>query len=376
MGVDGGKSVLRVPELIVYGTNTVNELKKHAGKHGKKVVLVYGTGSLKKSGNYDRIMDILGPDEFEITEISGITHDPDEELIKEVTEKVKQVKPDVIIGAGGGSVLDAAKASSMLATNGGEVKDYWGGKKFSRPSIPCVAVPTTSGTGSEATNNAVISSRDHTFKKSIRSSYMMPNIALVDPSLTLGSPPGVTINTGLDALIQNLEGFTSRNSGPITDTLALKGIELSGKYLRRAAEDPQDLEAREALSLTSLYGGITLLNAGLGLAHGLSHPIGINFGVPHGRACALVMPKVMEYNYTARAEKYKQAGRLLSGTNDGVKAFQVFLESLGIKPELSRYGVKKEHIPALVEGSKGGSRNYNPIPHSDETVSRMLEELL
>ena len=130
------------------------------------------------------------------------------------------------------------------------------------------------------------------------------------------------------------------------------------------------------MSLTSLYGGITLLNAGLGLAHGLSHPIGIKFNIPHGKACAIVMAKVIEYNYTARKEKYDEVGLLLANIPDAVKAFKKLTEDLGISTKLSDYGIKKDDIPYIVENSKGGSRNFNPIPHDDATVAKMLEELL
>ena len=157
---------------------------------------------------------------------------------------------------------------------------------------------------------------------------------------------------------------------------ARKGIELSGRYLVAAYRDPGDLEAREALSLASLYGGITLLNAGLGLAHGLSHPIGIRYGVPHGRACALVMPKVMEYNYEARKDKYDEIGMLIGGDKNGVKAFSRLLDDLEVQTGLGSYGIKEEDIPTIVSESKGGSRNYNPIPLTDETVEKLLQELL
>jgi alcohol dehydrogenase class IV len=285
-------------------------------------------------------------------------------------------QPDFIIGVGGGSVIDTAKAASIIATNGGDVKDYWKGKEFTNPSIPFIAVPTTSGTGSEVTKNSVITGKGQLFKKSIRSNYMIPNLALVDPSLTLGTPPHITASTGLDALIQNLEAYTSKNAGPLTDTFAHKGIELAGKYLLTAFHKPENLEAREALSLSSLYGGITLLNAGLGLAHGLSHPLGIRFGIPHGKACAIVMAKVMEYNYPVRKDKYDEVGNLLLGIQDGVKAMQKLMSELGISTRLSDYGVKKMDFPAIVADSKGGSRNFNPVPHDDETVTRILEELL
>ncbi len=376
MSILGLRSALKIPETILFGTNTIDELAEHIKKYGKRIALIYGGRSYYSSGNRERIMSILEKDNFKIHEIGGVSHDPDELLVRDVVDKVKTIMPDVIVGIGGGSVIDTAKAASIIVTNGGEVKDYWQGKAFTKPSIPYIAVPTTSGTGSEVTKNAVISNREKTFKKSIRSEFMIPNISLIDPSLTLSVPSEVTVDTGLDALIQNLEAYTSKNSGPITDTLAKKAIELAGKYLIRAFEYMDDLEAREAMSLVSLYGGINLLNAGLGLAHGLSHPIGIRYGIPHGRACAIVMPIVMKYNYRARKDKYDEVGKLLLGVGDGVEAFIKLLDKLEISTKLSDYGIKDKDIPLIVSESKGGSRNYNPIDHSDETVVRMLEEML
>lgn len=376
MGKYGTTSTLMVPDKVVYGTNTIEGLGDYALSYGKRAALLYGGGSLLASGNHERITKVLREKGIEIIERGGIIHDPDEALVKSVVEKIKSGRPDVIIGVGGGSVIDVAKAVSILATNGGEVSDYWQGKLFSEPSIPYIAVPTTAGTGSEVTKNAVITNRDHTFKKSIRSEYMIPNMALVDPCLTLGSPPDITINTGLDALIQNIEAYTSKNAGPITDTLARKGIELAGTYLIRAVKQPDELEAREGLALASLYSGISLFNAGLGLAHGLSHPIGILFHVPHGRACAAVMPKVMEYNQPGCEQKYAEVGMLLAGIPNGPAAFRSLLEELGVSCRLGEYGIGQEDIPRIVAESKGGSRNYNPLDHSDETVQRMLEEML
>lgn len=376
MGEYGARSVLQVPGRIIFGTNTLNELGQVVESYGKRAVLVFGGSSLVKSGIYERIVTLLKDHGIQLHDIGGIGHDPDEEQVRATVRQVLDIDPDVILGAGGGSVIDVAKAASLIATNGGEVADYWKGRAFTEPSIPCVAVPTTSGTGAEITKNAVISSADRSFKKSIRSDLMIPDVALVDPALTLSVPPEVTAHTGLDALIQNLEAYTSRGAGPITDTLARKGIELAGADLVRAVKVPEDIDAREAMSLASLYGGITLANAGLGLAHGLAHPLGIRYGIPHGMACALTMAKVIQHNRPARRQRYEEIAGLLGGGADAADAFGSLLECLGVPARLSDYGVKKSDIPRIVEESRGGSRGYNPIDHNDETVARMLEELL
>jgi alcohol dehydrogenase class IV len=365
-----------VPKLIVFGSDTIEELGTYALRYGRRATIIRGGASLEKSGNLEKILSIMKHEGIDIQEISGVLHDPDESQVMEFVDRAGEFKPDLIVGVGGGSVVDTAKAVSIILTNGGQVADYWKGKNFSKPSLPYIAVPTTAGTGTEITKNAVITSRDHAFKKSIRSEFMIPNIALVDPLLTLSMPPDVTAHTGLDALVQNLEAYTSKNAGPITDTLAQRGIELAGRYLLKACEDGEDVEAREGLALASLYGGITLANAGLGLSHGLSHPLGIRCGLAHGLACAITMPAVIQLNYPARKEKYDEVARLLGFPGNGADAFEALLDRLHISTKLGSYGVTAEDIPALVEGSKGGSRGYNPIDHSDETVKDMLKNIL
>ena len=376
----GLKSTLRVPELIVFGSHTALELGDHALQYGKRATLIRGGASLEKSGNLDSIRSILKRAGITVQELAGVLHDPDEAQVMEFVETAASSNPDLIIGIGGGSVIDTAKAVSIIVTNGGTVADYWEGKAFTKPSTPFIAVPTTSGTGAEITKNAVITSKNHTFKKSIRSEFMIPNIALVDPQLTQSMPPEVTAYTGLDALVQNLEAYTSKNAGPITDTLAYRGIELAGTFLLRAYEHGDDTVAREGLALASLYGGITLANAGLGLSHGLSHPLGVLCGLAHGHACAVTMPSVIEMNYPARKEKYDTVASLLGfpagGPVAGADAFRALLQKMGISTRLSDYGVKEEHIASLVQGSKGGSRGYNPIDHSDEAVEAMLRSML
>jgi alcohol dehydrogenase class IV len=376
MGILGMRSTLKVPELIVYGTGTHEELGTYIRRFGDRALLIRGGQSLERSGLLERLRTSLREQRITVHELGGVQHDPDETQVLDFVERAGDVDPEVVVGIGGGSVIDTAKAVSIMATNGGSVTDYWQGREFTEPSIPFIAVPTTAGTGAEITKNAVITSGDHGFKKSIRSELMIPRVALVDPLLTQSSPARVTARTGLDALVQNLEAYTSKNAGPITDTLAHRGIELAGRYLLRACRQGDDLEAREALSLASLYGGITLANAGLGLSHGLAHPLGIGYGLAHGQACAVTMPAVIRLNQPARGEKYDEVARLLGHPGDAAAAFESLLTELGISTRLSDYGVEERHLPDIVRLSKGGSRGYNPIDHSDETVESMLRELL
>src|SRR5690242_13186458 len=210
---------------------------------------------------------------------------------------------DLVIGVGGGSAIDAAKAVAGLLTNGGAALDYMEvigkGQKITRPAAPWVAVPTTAGTGAEATRNAVIGSPEKRFKASIRSEHLLPRVALVDPELGVGVPPDVTARSGMDALCQCVEAYTSIGANAMTDPMALHGVALAGRSLRRAFENGQDLDAREDMALAALLSGIALTNAGLGAVHGFAAPLGANFPAPHGTVCAALLPHVIAANVAA-----------------------------------------------------------------------------
>ena len=215
----------------------------------------------------------------------------------------------VIVGLGGGSAIDCAKAVAALLTNGGQALDYMEvvgkGQKITKPAAPWVAIPTTAGTGAEATRNAVIGAPEKKFKASIRSDLMLARVALVDPELGVGVPPEVTASSGMDALCQVIESYTSTGANLMTDALALQGIALASRSLKRAYEDGRDIDAREDMALAALLSGITLTNAGLGAVHGFAAPMGANYPIPHGVVCAALLPHVIAANVAAmRAQKH------------------------------------------------------------------------
>ena len=215
-----------------------------------------------------------------------------------------------MIGLGGGSAIDAAKAIAALAANGGDPLDYLEvvgrGRSLTQPSLPCIAIPTTAGTGAEVTRNAVLASPEHGIKASLRSATMLPRLALVDPELTYSLPAAVTASTGLDALTQLIEPFTSSKANPLTDALCREGMMRAARSLRTAYEDGRDAAAREDMALASLFGGLALANAGLGVVHGFAGPVGGTFHAPHGAVCAAFLPHVMAVN--ARALRTRQPG--------------------------------------------------------------------
>ena len=298
---------------------------------------------------------------------------------------------DLVIGIGGGSAIDLAKAVAALATNrhGHSVKDFLEGVgqglKIETPPLPVLAVPTTAGTGSEATKNSVISSNDPPFKKSLRSELMVPRIVLIDPELTVDLPPNVTAQTGMDAITQLIESYLSRRAQPIPQALAESGLQLALRSIERAVAEGTNREARESLAYAAYLSGIALANSGLGLAHGVAAALGIHCHVPHGLACAVMLPAALRVNRDVRLPEMARLSRLESAQpaiDEGPSAdrFIARIEDLtkriGIPSRLSEIGVQFDQIPALVKGSRGNSMDGNPRAVSDEELTRLLEGLL
>jgi alcohol dehydrogenase class IV len=301
---------------------------------------------------------------------------------------------ELVISFGGGSALDAGKAIAAMLTNEGELLDYLEvigrGKALVRASAPFVAIPTTAGTGSEVTRNAVLASPPHRVKVSLRSPLMLARIALVDPELTYDLPPATTASTGLDALTQLIEPYVCLRPNPMTDAICVEGMRRAARSLRVTFRDGHNLAAREDMATASLFGGLALANAGLGAAHGFAGPIGGMFTAPHGAVCAALLPHVMGMNLgalrqrapaseaLARCEEVARilTGRATAGAEAGVEWVHELVKDLGI-PGLSSYGVRQEHVPELVEKStKASSMKTNPIVLTGEELSEVLHRAL
>ena len=301
---------------------------------------------------------------------------------------------DVVIGLGGGSAIDVAKAVAGLLTNGGGPLDYMevigAGRPLTRPAAPWIAVPTTAGTGAEVTRNAVLGCPEKRFKASLRSPHLLARLALVDAELSVTQPRQVTAASGMDALCQLIESYTSNRAQPITDGLALQGLALAARALPRVWADGHDLAARQDMALAALLSGLTLANAGLGAVHGLAAPLGANLPVPHGTACAAMLPHVMEANVAAlRAqspqhawlERYATIGRTLTGRAElstaaaceaGIEFTRSLARQLAIPP-LRQYGLTPERIPELAAlGRQASSMRYNPVALPEATLAEVL----
>lgn len=297
---------------------------------------------------------------------------------------------DLVIGFGGGAALDTGKAIAALLTNGGEPLDYLEvigrGQPVTKPAAPYIAIPTTAGTGTEVTKNAVLASPQHRVKVSLRSPLILPRLAVIDPELTYTLPPHITVTTGLDAFTQVLEPFVSRQANPVTDGFCREGMRRVARALRRAYENGSDAQAREDMALASLLGGLALANAKLGAVHGFAGVFGGMFHTPHGAVCAALLPHVMDVNVRALQERmpdslalrrYDEIAQILTGNAaataaDAVRWIEDLCAALHI-PALGTHGCTAADIPPLVEKSgRSSSMKGNPI----QLTPAELEEIL
>ncbi|NWG16275.1 MAG: iron-containing alcohol dehydrogenase [Chloroflexi bacterium] len=374
---------------IVFGAGAMREAGPLAARMGKHVLVV-------TTDTPERAAGLFG-----ILQAAGLTYDvfpileePTVERIQEGVALARAAGCDVVIGIGGGSVMDAGKAIAALVTNPGSPLDYLevigAGKPLSNPPLPCIAIPTTAGTGAEVTRNAVLASTEHRVKVSLRSPLMLPRAALIDPELTHTVPPGVTASTGMDALTQCLEPFVSHAASPLTDPLCADGMKRAARSLRRAYENGSDADARADMALVSLFGGLALANARLGAVHGFAGPLGGMYPIPHGVACAALLPHVMEANIRAlktrqpdspSLRRYDEVARILTGradaaAEDGAAWARDLGAALAIPP-LSAFGIQADHFPEIVDKSaRASSMKGNPITLTPDELTAILTAAL
>ena len=372
---------------ILFGAGKINELDKQIEGNGKQLLLVCG----HSSDAVPRLRTILSTVDITLMEFR-VHAEPTIDLIRTGVNAAHNC--DMVVGVGGGSVLDTGKAIAALVTNPGDVLDFLEvigkGMPLVNPPLPYVAIPTTSGTGSEVTRNAVLESTEHNVKVSLRSPSMLPRVALVDPELTYSLPPAITASSGLDALTQLIEPFVSIKANPITDAICREGMHYAARSLRRAYENGNDQEAREGMSLASLCGGLALANAALGAVHGFAGPLGGMLHAPHGALCARLLPFVMEANIAAlqirqpehpSLRRYLEVARILTGKDaatirDGLIWTRQLVDDLRI-PRLSEYGLSQKRFSEAVEKTlKASSFKGNPIALNEKELREILEKAL
>ncbi len=361
---------------IIFGEGTAATLPELARTFGARPLVVTGASKARAAS----LVSALSAETF------TVPGEPTVELIREGAQRILDAASDVVISMGGGSAIDAGKAIAAVATNGGEPLDFLEvvgrGRSLAAPPLPFIAVPTTAGTGSEVTRNAVLGSTEHGAKASLRSSLMLPRVALVDPELTYRLPPAATASTGLDAMTQLIEPYVSARANPLVDSICVEGLTRAAKALRRAYRDGADVEARRDMALASLFGGLALANSGLGVVHGFASPLGGSWRAPHGALCAALLPHGMAVNVAAlraRApqhpalERYTAIARLFTCRNaasaeEGIDWVRAVCAELNVLP-LRAWGITQADLPGVVEkAAHASSMQANPLPLTSEEL--------
>lgn len=364
---------------IVFGAGTAATLPDLARSYGTRPLVL--TGASRTGAPISSAL---------ATETLTVSGEPTVDLVREGARRVNELGCDVVISIGGGSVIDLGKSIATIATNGGEPLEFLEvvgkGRTITVPPLAFIAAPTTAGTGSEVTRNAVLGSPEHGVKVSLRSPLMLPRVAVVDPELTYGLPPPMTAYTGLDALTQLIEPYVSARANPLVNAICVGGIRRAAGALRRVYHDSADCEARRDMALASLFGGLALANAGLGVVHGFASPLGGQWRAPHGALCAALLPHGMKANVTAlrsRApghpalDSYTEIARMLTGRSearaeDGVDWVSALCAELNI-PSLRAWGITQSDLPDVVEkAARASSMQANPLPLTSEELTATL----
>lgn len=370
---------------IIFGRGSSAQLGNLARGFGGRALVVTGATPSRVSSHIAELeracvstcqLSVSGEPRIDVV-VSGVT-------------LARQHAVDVVVGIGGGSAIDAAKAIAALTTNHGDPLDYLEvvgrGLPLVAAPMPFIAVPTTAGTGAEVTKNAVLCSTEHGVKVSLRSDSMLPDVAVVDSQLTHSVSREVTVATGLDALTQVIEPYVSRVANPLTDALCIEAIRRARVALPRVVRDGNDAEARDDMALVSLFGGLALANAKLGAVHGFAGPLGGMYDAPHGAICARLLPEVMEHNAAAlqrrqpdgvHLRRYLHVAQILTGDDsatiaDGVRWVRRLVDSFDV-PKLGSYGVRDAHIDDIVtKAARASSMKGNPIELDHEELAAVL----
>ncbi|MFW6164240.1 MAG: iron-containing alcohol dehydrogenase family protein [Planctomycetota bacterium] len=368
-------STFRTAGEIVTGRGALSRVGERAAHFGTRAMLVTGRAAVRQAGALDEAIRYLDGCDVEEATFDEVEHDPDVATVDHGRAFCRDVGCDVVIGLGGGSAIDAAKAVAGLVNHPEPTAAFHDGHPVTAATLPLIAIPTTSGTGAEVTKNAVISDRERRIKKSIRADSMMPAVAIVDPNLTLSCPPDVTAASGMDALVQAIESYTSIHATPLTEALSFEAARRLMRWLPVAWEDGANLDAREHCAYGSLMAGMGLANARLGAVHGMAHPLGAGYGFEHGVICALLMPHVMRFNRDHVGDKYDRLSQ--AAGQDVLALVEGLVERFGLRAALDEVTVPADDFEAIAEASMpSGSLKANPRTVTEEDVVAILDALL
>ncbi len=374
--------VFRVPPAVHFGENSTAEAGAEALRLGGTKALIITDKILMSAGIVQPVIDSLNKAGVKTEVFDGVDAEPTLAHVEQGVSRLRDTGCDILVAVGGGSPIDTAKAVAIMSTNPGRIQDYMGLGKVTKPGVPFIAVPTTAGTGSEATVYTIITDTEKSVKMLIGSPFLMPSAALVDPLLTLKMPRGITAATGLDALIHAIEAYVSVKAQPMSDVMALSAISLLSEYLPQAWANPDNVEARTQTMLGALQAGIAFSNASVALVHGMSRPIGANFHVAHGISNAALLGVVMEFSLMGAPKRYADiAGAMglavenlspMDAAMCGCEAVKIMVEQMKV-PGLTGLGVSREKLEPLVskmadDAIASGSPGNNPRKPTKEEI--------
>ena len=395
-----------IPPRIVFGWGRRREVGILGRTLGRRAFLVCGLHSDIDQTITGEIAAALLDEGVELVPLATLAHEPEVDDVDRTAEAIRDrgvADGDFLLALGGGAVMDLAKAVATMATNreSSTVKDFLEGEgvgrglKITRSPLPVLAMPTTAGTGAEATKNAVISSYDPPFKKSLRDERLVPRIALIDPELSATVPPNVTAASGMDAITQLIESYVSRRWRPIPRAMAVQGLRMAIPAIVEAVEHGTSRPAREAMAHAALLSGMALANSGLGMAHGVAPALGTHCRVPHGVACAVMLPAAIRANMEVCQQEFAELNDMLfhnpkttdvqhrqrpatavAGGIEFLQKIEKLCDHVGVPRRLSQVGVTREQIPAIVKSSRGTSMSGNPRELSDAELTAILEGIL
>jgi alcohol dehydrogenase class IV len=378
----------RSPHLILAGIGSIERLPEEAkALEAKKALLVTDKGVVE-SGVAEKVRDLLKNAGITTDTFDNVISDPDIACAEACVAMAKKGKYDLTLGVGGGSPMDIASVASVMCTNPGRVHDYLGVNLVKKPGISTILIPTTAGTGAEATPNAILTDVEDKLKKAVVSPYIFPTVAIVDPLLTVSMPPTVTSSSGIDALTHAIETYTSNNANILSELFSKEAIIRTGRSLRTAVANGNNMEARYDMSIASLYAGIAITNAGVTAVHALAYPLGGTFNVAHGIANGLLLPYVMEFNVLGDIPKFAQIAQFLGEKVDhlplleqayhGAQAVKAIYGDLKIPQSLTELKIPKEAIPEMAKAAINVTRLManNPREMTVEDIERIYEKAL
>lgn len=370
-----------LPVNLIFGEGTSEQAGEECKKYGKKVFIVTGKNSTKITGLLDRVIEQIKTAELSYVLYNKVPQNPLTTTAIEGAALARQENCDVILGLGGGSAMDTAKAIAFLAVNDGDISEYIYGRLSSDKALPIVLVPTTCGTGSEGNGFAVLTNPETKDKKSLRCNAIVAKSSIIDPLLMTTMPKDILATVGFDAFCHCMEAYLSFASQPITDNIALSGMKYIALALPRVYKDYGDMESWAALSLGSTYGGMAINTAGVTLLHGMEHPVSGLYNVIHGKGLAALAPVILEESVIGSPEKFATISKILGGKNesDCTDSLRKFLDTIGLVTTLAEQGVKEEDVEWLADNclkvSAAGIKNH-PIVFDRDGIKKLYKKAL